>query len=261
MNRRAKKALRKLRGLLAGARKKPLNEADTRNLVDKFLESVLGYELVKEVTAEERVEHRAADYAVRINKKLAFLVEIKAIQTRLKDNHVFQVKNYAASKGVPWCLLTNGAEFRLYHVDFSEAVKHQLVFEINIIDDDFRDVVDKISYLTRRSMAKNEVEKLWRRQRSLSEEGLLEALLSPRVLKAMRRHIQAESRERVKELDIARGFRRMFSEQLYEAYERLETRLQRKKRRARRVSKPLEKSVSTGQVPTPALNVHQSPGL
>lgn len=257
MNTRARKALRKLRPLLANARKKPLNEADTRNLVDKLLESVLGYELVKDVTAEEKVEHRAADYAVRISRKLIFLIEIKPIQARLKDNHLFQVKNYAASKGVQWCVLTNGVDYRLYHVEFSEAVKHHLVFEINIVDDDMSDIVEKINYLTRTSMAKNEVEKLWRRQRSLSEEGLLEALLSPRVLRAMRRHIHVESRQRVKELDIARGFRRMFSEQLFEAYEQVEARLHRKKRRPRRRSKMPEKPVTTQA--TPVHSIPQTP--
>lgn len=231
-----KKAVRKIRRLLVEARKKDLNEADTRNLVEKFLESVLGYNIFKEITAEEAVESKFADYAIKINNRIAMFIEIKSIQTKLKDSHVFQVKNYAASKGVPWCVLTNGIEYRLYHIDFSEAVKHEVVFETNVVDDDPNEVAEKVYYLSRKSLAKNEAEKVWRRQKSLSEQGLLEAILSPRVLRAIRKQVQVQSRQRISEVDMARGLKRMFSEQLYDAYEKLAEKLQRKKRRHRKVS-------------------------
>jgi len=228
---RVKAALRRIRPLLIESRKKDLNEADTRNRVERFLEDVLGYDLFKDVSGEEPVEHRAADYAIRINGKPVLIIEIKAIQTKLKDNHVFQVKNYAASKGVQWCVLTNAVEYRLYHIDFSEAVKHDIVFETNVVDDDLNDVAEKIYYITRRSMRKNETQKYWRRKRSLSEEGLLEAILSARVLCAIRRQLQRRSGQRISELDVARGLKRMFAEELYSAYEKLADKLQRKRRR------------------------------
>lgn len=250
---RIKAALRKIRPLLVDSRKRDLNEADTRNRVERLLENVLGYDLFKHVSGEEPVEHRAADYAIRLNGKPVLLIEIKSIQTKLKDNHVFQVKNYAASKGIQWCVLTNGIEYRLYHIDFSEAVKHQIVFEANVVDDEINDVAEKMWYLTRRSLGKNEVEKYWRRKRSLSEEGILEAVLSPGVLRAIRRQLQRQSRQRISDTDVARSLKRMFAEELYSAYEKLTEKLGRKRRRRRvqrgpKPSAPVQVQPSTAPV-------------
>lgn len=240
-------ALKKIRRLLADSRKRDLNEVETKNLVERFFEAVLGYDLFRELSAEEVVERRAADYAVKIGKKVLLLIEIKRIQSRLKNSHVFQLKNYAASKGVRWCVLTNAIDYRLYHIDFSEAVQHQIVFETNLVDDSPSDVASKIYYLTRRGLLRNEIEKYWRRKKSLSEESLLQAILSPRVLRTIRKQIQTHDRQRISELDIARELKRMFSEQLYTVYEKLTKRLQRKKRKIRR---QIPKRIVSTRAPT-----------
>ena len=42
------------------------------------------------------------------NGKLHYLIEVKAIGSDLKENHVKQAVDYAANEGVDWVLLTTG---------------------------------------------------------------------------------------------------------------------------------------------------------
>ncbi|HZL25568.1 MAG TPA: hypothetical protein VFC39_03460, partial [Acidobacteriaceae bacterium] len=39
--------------------------------------------------------------------------------------------DYAANQGVEWVLLTNGIMWRVYRVQFSKPIEHELVVEVN----------------------------------------------------------------------------------------------------------------------------------
>ena len=54
------------------------------------------------------------DLAIKVDGKLALLIEVKAIGLELKDGHVKQAVDYAANQGCDWVVLTNGMIWRVY---------------------------------------------------------------------------------------------------------------------------------------------------
>jgi hypothetical protein len=60
------------------------------------------------------------------------LIEVKAIGIALDDRHVKQAIDYAANEGVEWVILTNAAQWRLYHVIFAQPIEKKLVNEIDL---------------------------------------------------------------------------------------------------------------------------------
>src|SRR3546814_16565906 len=59
------------------------------------------------------------------------VIEVKAIGLYLKDTHVKQAIDYAANQGVDWVLLTNGTQWRVYHVIFAKPLGQELIVDID----------------------------------------------------------------------------------------------------------------------------------
>src|SRR3546814_15069910 len=67
----------------------------------------------------------------KIDGTLQTLIEVKAIGLDLKDHHVKQAIDYAANQGVDWVLLTNGTQWRVYHVIFAKPIGPELLVDID----------------------------------------------------------------------------------------------------------------------------------
>jgi predicted type IV restriction endonuclease len=74
---------------------------------------VLGYDKYQHVTSESAIRGTFVDLAVIVDNKNRFFIEVKAINTELKDTHVKQAIDYAANAGVDWVVLTNGLMWRV----------------------------------------------------------------------------------------------------------------------------------------------------
>lgn len=169
---------------------KGLNEASTKLYLSQFFGDVLGYDLLADVLPEYGVKGKFADYAIKIDDEIKLLVEVKQVSLRLKEKHLFQLANYAASEGVEWCLLTNSANFDLYHIEFGKPISWTLVFTTNLIDEDFKDTVDKLWYLTKRSLRKKEIEKYWKKQLSLNPTSIAKAIFTYESIRAIRKALR-----------------------------------------------------------------------
>lgn len=62
-----------------------VSEADTVTVVKDILNAVFGYDKYAELTSEHAIRGTYCDLAVRIDGKLAFLLEVKAVGLDLKD--------------------------------------------------------------------------------------------------------------------------------------------------------------------------------
>src|SRR3546814_15135981 len=56
---------------------------------------------------------------------------MKAIGLDIKDHHVKQAIDYTANQGVDWVLLTNGTQWRVYHVIFAKPIGQELIVHID----------------------------------------------------------------------------------------------------------------------------------
>jgi hypothetical protein len=118
--------------ILAAAKARDVNEADTVTIVKDLLADVFGYDKYTEVTSEHSIRGNYCDLATKLDGIVATLIEVKAIGLDLKDNHVRQVVDYAANQGVDWVLLTNGIAWRVYRIQFTKPIDKELVIDIDL---------------------------------------------------------------------------------------------------------------------------------
>ena len=119
--RRLSFGLKQFQPILESARSRDLNESDTVSIVTDILSEIFGYDKYNEVTSEYAIKGTYCDLAIKLNGKLHYLIEVKAIGSDLKEHHVKQAVDYAANEGVDWVLLTNGINWRVSRVSLHQA--------------------------------------------------------------------------------------------------------------------------------------------
>lgn len=123
--------IKRYQPILAAARSRDIGEADTVTIVKDLLADVFGYDKYAELTSEYSIRGTFCDLATKIDGALQTLIEVKAIGLELKDHHVKQAIDYAANQGVDWVLLTNGMQWRVYHVIFAKPIGQELIVDID----------------------------------------------------------------------------------------------------------------------------------
>jgi predicted type IV restriction endonuclease len=182
------------------ARERGANESDTVMYLVKFFEEVLGYDALKgEISKELAIKDRYCDVALKVDGTVRLLVEVKAASIKgLQDKHIEQAENYASRAGVPWVLLTNGIEWRLYHLTFNqgEGIAHDLAFDVNLLEQDesgAEGVWAKLELLTRHSVKKDALEDFWAHRKALSPASVVRVLFHEDVLRQIRRHLRKDA--------------------------------------------------------------------
>ncbi|MDQ5908616.1 MAG: hypothetical protein QG599_708 [Pseudomonadota bacterium] len=99
--------------LLKRAMQDSPNESQSRLLLDRILQDVLGYAL-NEIKTEQKIQGRVADYVLAPGGIDALVIEAKRLGAALRDKQIFQATSYAAYAGVRWALLTNVVNWQIY---------------------------------------------------------------------------------------------------------------------------------------------------
>lgn len=202
--------LKGFQGVLTQQRARDVSESDTVTIVKDLLSEVFGYDKYAELTSEHSIRGTYCDLAVKLDGKLAFLIEVKAIGLELKDSHVKQAVDYAANQGCEWVVLTNGVEWRLYHVMFKKPIDKQEVACIDLLKASARSECDmeKLYVMTREGFTKNAMTE-YRDKKDATSRFMLAAILmnAEGVQSAIRREIRRVSDLLVDEEDIVRMLR------------------------------------------------------
>jgi predicted type IV restriction endonuclease len=185
------------------------NEGDTRLFVTDLLCDVFGYDKYENLTTEFQVRGEFADFGIRIDKQLFAFIEVKRATTKLGAKHLRQVEMYAVNEGVPWLLLTNGGEWRVYHLAPGMPVTIDLAFTVSLSDTQVPPAtkIDHLFYLTKEAMKRDLIESLWKQQAATAPAQLIKALSAPSVLAEIRREVRKRSGQNVKESDVSRLIR------------------------------------------------------
>ena len=133
---RIKKGLRRMNGIVERAIRDDYKEADTRKIVSDMLSEYLGWDKFENVTAEQMIGSRYADYVVKTSDENVFVIEVKQIGLKLKETHLNQARQYAVDEGIDWVILTNGDEWQAYRTELEGKIpvtKH--VFTVKLSDD------------------------------------------------------------------------------------------------------------------------------
>jgi predicted type IV restriction endonuclease len=187
--------LKRYQPVLDAARARDVNESDTSMIVSDMLAEVFGFDKYTEVTRELCIRGTYCDLAVRIDGKLQFLIEVKAIGTELKDQHVKQAVDYAANQGIEWVALTNGVDWRVFRVSFGKPIDKHLVLDISLLALSAKneDDIARLFLLTRDSIVKSALEAYHDEKQATSKFILSAVLLSDTVLDVVRRELRRMS--------------------------------------------------------------------
>jgi predicted type IV restriction endonuclease len=190
---------------LADMAERDANEGDTRVLVTDFLCDVLGYDKYADLTTEYQVKGEFADYGVRIDKQLVAFIEVKRIATKLSVKHLRQVEMYAVNEGVEWVLLTNGAEWQVYHITGGLPVAMDLALTVNLLSDETpSQKVNKLFYITRESLKRRQIDELWKAKRATSPKSFASVLMSEQVATAIRKELKRVTGQNIEEAEVVR---------------------------------------------------------
>lgn len=242
--------LKRYAGVFKDARERGANESDTVMYLVKFFEDVLGYDsLAGEISKEVAIKDRYCDLCVKLAGTIRLLVEAKAAGNKgLRDKDIEQAENYASRSGLQWVLLTNGVEWRLYHVSFSEGegITHDLAFDLNLVEQveaDAEKLWSSLGLLAKQEIQRESLQSFWSQKKILAPASLVRILFSVPVLTVVRRELNRNAEARLDLQDVFVGVKEVISKDALLAVGDITLSTRRKRRR--RVKKVDEQ---TGQV-------------
>ena len=184
--------LKRFQPILSAARSRDVNESDTGLIVTDVLQEVFGYDKYSEITSEYQIRSSFCDLAIKLDGQLALLIEVKAVGSALKDQHVKQAVDYAANQGTDWVVLTNGLTWQVYRVTFGKPVQNELVLAFDLLDLNSRSSsdVETLGLLAKEGWQKARLGEYHSQRQALSRFVLGALVVSAPVLGAIRRELR-----------------------------------------------------------------------
>jgi hypothetical protein len=184
--------LKKYQPIIATQKSRDVNESDTVVVIADVLQDVFGYDKFKEITTEHSIRGTFCDLAIKLEEKLTFLLEVKAVGIDLKDQHVKQAIDYAANEGVDWVVLTNSVCWRVYKVLFAKPIDKELVVEFSLLELDAKDSddIELLGLLSREAWSKERLGEYLEQKQAISRFTIAAVLLSDTLLPVIRRELR-----------------------------------------------------------------------
>jgi len=174
------------------AKDRDINESDTVAVINDIFGEVLGYEKYLEVTSELAIRGTYCDLAIRIEDKVQFLIEAKAVGIGLKDSHMRQAVDYGANHGVQWVVLTNGIEWKVCRIRFEQPINVDLVCDFDFLSLNPRNEKDQecLFILSKEGLGKNTREGFYEKVQSVNRYVVGNLILAEPVLSVIRRELK-----------------------------------------------------------------------
>jgi len=180
-----------------------LDESATRLMINYFLTDVLGYQELEEIKTEYAIKGTYADYVIQLERKKHLVVEVKAIQIDLSENHLRQAVSYAANEAIYWILLTNGRQMQLYKVVFGKPISYKRVCDFDLSDEtQLKQSIDLLIMLTKKEMRKKSLEHFWKHFQTLEPKNLCKLLYATEVVRFLKRTLKKQAGLNFSEEDI-----------------------------------------------------------
>jgi len=186
------KTVPKFQKVLPIAKDRDVNESDTVAILTDILSEVFGYDKYLEITSEYAIRSTFCDIAIKIDEKVQFLIEAKAIGTELKDSHLRQVIGYGANHGVQWVILTNGIDWKVYRIRFEQPVNYDLVGHFDFTKLNCKNEKDQelLFLISKSGLAKNVREDYYERVQSVNRFVIGNLILAEPIIAVVRRELR-----------------------------------------------------------------------
>ena len=212
-----KKYIREACGWMEELQKQDGNEAETRRRIERMLERICGYDAFKHLSREDSVkgagETEHADFTIRAKPdKISLVLEIKRVNIDLAKKHLNQAEQYATKLGCEWVVISNGRQWQLHHWDPSPPAEMQLVESWDVIHDAPDQLAKKFDLISFQSVRRGALDKLWRKEKSLTPRALISGLVSEPALNCLRTVLRKEAGHRPNPEDIVSAMRKIFND-------------------------------------------------
>jgi predicted type IV restriction endonuclease len=210
------KDFRKYLPIFQKAHDDAMNESETSLRVSKFCVDVLGYDVFNDISREHAVKERNVDYAIKLDGKVQFFIEVKQAGLALKEKHIEQASNYAANAGVRWVLLSNGKNWNMYNLSFDEGIQINLVWSIDILENDAKDCISKLSMLHKKNIKKGALDDFFNKRKILSPKSIIQAIFHENTLRLICLYLKKSSGVKIDEEELAENIKKMISKETWE---------------------------------------------
>ena len=245
LDRDRRRALTDARQLIEGVYKTDGNEAETRRRVERLFQSLMGYDPFKHLSREHAIkgvgdtEH--VDFAIHVEGvdegAPTIMVELKRASSDLNTKHLKQVSTYAINAGCERLLLTNGRQWRVYHVSFEQPPVTNQIAAWDLLEDEPEQVSEMFDLVSFRSVSRGKLDEKWRTHSVLKARNLMEVLVGEQSIRLIRRELRKATDVLVSPEDVLRGIRRLLNETAIAELEDMEIKLpERKRRRTRKAA-------------------------
>jgi hypothetical protein len=182
----------KFKKILGGAKERDVNESDTVTIVTDMLEQVFGFDKYSEITREYAIQGTYCDLAIKIGKRIEYLIEVKAIGLSLNGKHLKQAVNYASREGIKWVVLTNGMIWEIHRVTLDGKVQNDKLFTIDFADINPRqkDQQELLFLLCKRGFQKDLIDDFYEYKQSVNRYTVGALLLTESVTSVVRRELR-----------------------------------------------------------------------
>lgn len=188
--------------------------------LNAFFESLMGYDVLTHISREHAVhgvgDTEYCDFAVQIGEDESsapnMLVEIKRVNIDLSSKHIKQASSYAINCGCEWVLLTNGKEWRLYHIAFGKPPQIQLINSWNLMTGEPASLAEYFELVGYRNLKKSGLSKLWVKSNVLTTQNILKTILSEDSINLLRRKLKRSTDVTVTPEEIIGSVRRLLNE-------------------------------------------------
>ena len=131
---RLNKTVGKFQKVLGVAKDRDVNEADTVSIIVDMLAEVFGFDKYLEITSEFAIRNTYCDLAIKIDEKVQYIIEVKAIGIELNNHHLRQAVEYGANHGVQWVILTNGISWEIHRIRFEKPISYDRICSFNFLE-------------------------------------------------------------------------------------------------------------------------------
>ena len=205
INDRVAIGIKKYQPLLASAKSRDVGEADTVTLIKDMLSDIFGYDKYSEVTSEFAIRGTYCDLAIKLDNRLAILIEAKAIGIDLKEQHIKQAIDYAANQGLDWVVLTNGIVWLVYKVIFEKPIDKELVVSLDMgsVNHRSKEDIESLYLLCKEGWIKSALGDYHTQRQALSRFFIGAMLQTDTVLDVIRRELRRVSPDvKIESIDI-----------------------------------------------------------
>ena len=195
ISKRLQEGIKKFKPIINQIEAADVNENDTVVVITDFLSEILGYDKYNEITSEYVIRKTYCDLAIKMDNKIQYLIEAKAVGITLKPTHIKQAVDYGANEGVDWVILTNSDHWKIYKMIFAKPIDYELIYEFTLssLNPTKQSDLEILCYLTRESIAKKALSGYYEQRKALNKFYLGQALLTTDVINTIRRVLKKVS--------------------------------------------------------------------